>query len=429
MIDYTTKSKPIGRAAGADRQMTAGTDAPLGIVTKTSSPYQFVHCSSTGEAVPIEQKRDGSLSIVKLTTTARAERWALKSVVNKLLPNSRTAKCMVLRQPMAGLGLAPIQVHVTCEHHKAFYTGLMACGSIWNCPVCAAKVSERRRQELKEAMSAAGRLGWQAHFVTLTVPHGIGDDLKHIKQLQQKALQRMSSGKNRIKEQLLRNGIDQKGYVRAYEITHGQNGFHPHFHIILFTSGASSDQIHRLYAPAWQKACVSVGLPKPSDKHGCTVKDGTYAAKYASKWGLEDEMTKANQKQASKKGETPWGLLRAVLDDGNPQYPPEYAASLFKVYSNCMRGARQLYWSNGLRNALALAPEQTDEQLAEKITDEDSVYLAPITDEQWKAIRKAKAEAHVLTAAEAAYKTGSYYFPAILNGYVKRHSLSKKPPS
>lgn len=424
MIDTPEKCKAGGSATGTDRRSAAVTGAPLGIVTKNSSPYQFVPFTDTGEAVPIEQQRDGSLRLVKLPEQARAERWALKSVVNKLLPKSRTAKCMVYRQPMAGYGLAPIQVHITCEHKKAFYSGLMSCGSIWNCPICAAKVSERRRTELQDAMSAAERLGWQAHFVTLTVPHGIGDDLKQIKLLQQKALSRMSSGKNSMKSQLLRNGITQHGYVRAYEITHGQNGFHPHFHIILFTSGCSSAQIQRLYAPAWQKACISVGLPKPSDKHGCTVQDGSEAARYASKWGIEDEMTKANQKQSKRKGITPWGLLRAVLDENNPEYPPEYAAKLFQVYSACMKGARQLHWSVGLRNALALAPELTDEQLAEKITDEDSIHLGTITDEQWKAIRKAKAEAHILTTAEAAHKTGANYFLEILNGYVERDKRS-----
>jgi len=431
LIETLEKRKAEGRETGTDRRSAAVTGSPLGIVTKNSSPYQFVPFTDTGEAVPIEQQRDGSLRLVKLPEQARAERWALKSVVNKLLPKSRTAKCMVYRQPMAGYGLAPIQVHVTCEHQKAFYTGLMACGSIWNCPICAAKVSERRRTELQDAMSAAERLGWQAHFVTLTVPHGIGDDLKQIKLLQQKALSRMSSGKNSIKSQLLRNGITQHGYVRAYEITHGQNGFHPHFHIILFTSGCSSAQIQRLYAPAWQKACISVGLPKPSDKHGCTVQDGSEAAVYASKWGIEDEMTKANQKQSKRKGITPWGLLRAVLDENNPEYPPEYAAKLFQVYSACMKGARQLHWSVGLRNALALAPELTDEQLAEKITDEDAIHFATIPFEQWKIFSKIKIQANILTIAEAAHKTGANYFYEILNGYFERNKPTdngKGPP-
>lgn len=392
-------------------------------VKPTASPQQFFTDEKTGEIIGYSFAQNGSIKLDKPSHQTRAQRWALKSVVNKLLPQSRTAKCMRLLAPVAGSGLSVIQVHKTAATGKAFYTGLMSCGSVWNCPVCAAKVSERRRGELAQAMDAARRLGYRIHFVTLTIPHGIGDDLSKMKDLQQKALRRLSSGKNSIKSILLRNDIEQHGYIRTYEITHGkQNGFHPHFHILLFTSpNVTHQQIQDLYAPAWQKACLAVGLPRPSDKHGCTVQDGTKAADYAAKWGLEDEMTKANTKVTKRKGTTPWGLLKAVLDSDNPDYPPEYAERVFRAYSKCMTGARQLYWSNGLRAKFALAPEMTDEQLAEKITDETSTHLADVSMEQWKAIRKAKAEPHILTAAESLPEGSHKILAEIINGYYVRY--------
>lgn len=394
-----SQATPLPPAGGCG----VGAEAPLGIVTKTASPpQQYFVDTSTGEMIPYEFRSDGLLRLVKTSQQARAERFALKSVVNRLLPDSRTSKCMVFRAPLAGCGLAPIQVHKTTEHNKAFYTGLLSCGSVWHCPVCSAKVSERRRVELQGALAAACALGWKVHFVTLTVPHGVGDDLAVIKDLQQKALRLMSSGKNRLKDVFERKGIDWHGFIRAYEVTHGkQNGFHPHFHILLFTSqNVTHDQVREIYGNAWQKSCLKVGLPKPSEKHGCTVQGGTKAAQYVTKWGIEDEMTKANTKISKRKGKTPFGLLRAVLDQDDPEYSPEYAAGLFRVYANCMAGSRQLYWSNGLRAKLALAPEMTDEQVAEKITDEVSVHLATITPEQWRSIRKAKAESKILDVAE-----------------------------
>lgn len=375
----------------------------LGIVTKTTSPpHQYFTDTDTGEMIAYQVGHDKSVKLVKTSQQARAERYALKSVVNKLLPDSRTSKCMVFRAPIAGSGLAPIQVHKTCEHNKAFYTGLLSCGSVWNCPVCSAKVSERRRVELQGALLGASALGWKVHFITLTVPHGVGDDLSVIRSLQQKALQRMNSGKNRIKNLFERQGVECHGFIRAYEVTHGkQHGFHPHFHILLFTSpNISHDQVREIYGNAWRRHCLNVGLPEPSEKHGCTVQGGTKAASYVTKWGIEDEMTKANTKVTKRKGKTPFGLLRAVLDGDDPDYPADYAASLFRVYSKCMSGSRQLYWSNGLRTKLALAPEMTDEQVADKITDEVSVHLATLTDEQWRSIRKAKAESKILDVAE-----------------------------
>lgn len=407
MTDKTITRKRVGASQSSPLPPLGGcgeiAQPPLGIVTKTTSPpHQCFTDTSTGEMIPYEFDRHGFVKLVKTSQQSRAERFALKSVANRLLPDSRTSKCMVLRAPVAGCGLAPIQVHKTLEHNKAFYTGLMSCGSVWHCPVCASKVSERRRTELQGALMSAAALGWKVHFVTLTVPHGIGDDLSKMKELQQKALQRMNSGKNRLKNLFERQGVDCHGFIRAYEITHGKaNGFHPHFHILLFTSqNITHDQVRQIYGSAWQRHCVNVGLPSPSEKHGCTVQGGTKAAKYVTKWGIEDEMTKANTKVTKRKGKTPFGLLRAVLDQDDADYPPEYAAGLFRVYAKCMAGSRQLYWSNGLRAKLAMAPEMTDEQVAEKITDEVSVHLATITTEQWRSIRKAKAESKILDVAE-----------------------------
>lgn len=432
MTHNTITRKRVGASQAAplppEGGCGAGAAAPLVTVTRTASPYkapeQYI-VDHTGEMIGYSITNKGDLKPDKPSHQTRAYRWALKSVVNKILPATRTAACMRLLAPVAGSGLSCIQVHKTANNGKAFYTGLMSCGSVWNCPVCAAKVAERRRGELHQGMEAARRLGYRIHFVTLTNPHGIGDDLSKMKELQQKALRRLSGGKNSIKSILLRNGIEQHGYIRTYEITHGKkNGFHPHFHILLFTDpNVTHQEIQALYAPAWQKACVAVGLPRPSDSHGCTVQDGTKAAAYASKWGLEDEMTKANTKVTKKKGTTPWGLLSAILDSDNPDYPPDYAKRVFMAYSKCMTGARQLYWSNGLRQKFALAPEMTDQQLAEKITDETSVHLADVSMEQWKAIRKAKAEPHILTAAESLPEGSNQILAQIIDGYLQRYKL------
>lgn len=132
-----------------------------------------------------------------------------------------------------------------------------------------------------------------------------------------------------------------------------------------------------------------------------TVQDGSKAGEYASKWGLEDEMTKSHMKQTRRKGATPWGLLRAVLDGDDPDYPPERATALFRVYAEAFAGRRQLYWSNGLRLLLQISNELSDEELANKAEDEQASVLATLTSVQWKAIRRFRQEAHILTVAES----------------------------
>lgn len=386
-----------------NRESRASGAGPLGIVTRNSSPTVFVD-HETGEIHPAEINSDGFYRLITTPEQARAKRWARKSVVNRILPESRVSKCMNWRRPVPGYGLAEIDV---CKgsHGKAFYQGLMACGDIWGCACCAGKVSERRRLELQTAIASATALGWSTHFVTLTVPHGIGDDLDLLLEALSGSLKRLSTGKYSIKRQLSERfpGSVMHGYIRASEVTHGlDNGWHPHFHILVFTSPDLVPQdLWSVYSPAWQRACRLSGLPEPSDLHGCTVQDGTKAAVYASKWGLEDEMTKAHTKQSRGKGATPFGLLDAILDGEDPVYPKALATALFVQFTKSFKGRRQLFWSVGLRDKLDLAPELSDQELVELPEDERAVQLATLDDDDWRAIRRFRQEAHILTVAES----------------------------
>lgn len=405
-----TSSKPAQRGlavcdARNERAHGRAEVAPLGNIAKTYSPDGFD--PETGEVTTPNPQ------------LSRANRWALKSIVNKLLPDSRTSKCMVLRAPVEGQTLGDIQI-VKGIHKKAFYQGLLVCGRVWTCPVCAAKIAERRRQDLRDAIKAAIAMGMRVYFVTLTVKHGVGDDLQELLDKQSQALKRLSQGKYSIKSQLRaiyaatgEECPEIHGYIRALEVTHGENGFHPHFHLLVFTSeNMPASILQYVYSHAWKRACRLAGLPEPSDERGVTVKDGSHAAEYASKWGLEDEMTKAHVKTTKLKGLTPWGMLRAVLDGDDPDYPPARASALFRVYAKAFHGRRQLYWSNGLRKLLQLAQELTDEELIAQAEDEQSTLLATITVKQWRAIRQFQQEAHLLTVAEDA--------PALLATTIER---------
>ena len=70
----------------------------------------------------------------------RVERFALQSVARDILPDSRTAKCLRIRAHDSD-----VQVWKSKKHKTASYGGLQTCGSVWVCPVCGAKVVERRR--------------------------------------------------------------------------------------------------------------------------------------------------------------------------------------------------------------------------------------------------------------------------------------------
>lgn len=347
--------------------------------------------------------------------SARAERYALKSVVNRLLPTSRTSKCMRWRTPFQS-----VEVLKDRAHGRAFYAGLQVCARVWACPVCAAKISERRRVELVEAMHVAKAMGLSVYLLTLTVPHGLGDD---VAQVVAGVLDAWRSCSTSRAGKGLRKGFKIRGTIRALEVTHGRNGFHPHLHVLLFLEpGTSPAEVEREFCPLWQGACVAAGLPCPSVEHGCRVEDGSKAAAYASKWGLESEMTKSHTKKGRNGSRTPWDFLRAILagDDDADQ-----CKVLFRAYVEAFHGKRQLYWSNGLRELLAVKQEATDEDIA-AAQEENADVLATLTVEEWRAVLITRSEAQVLTLAELHPES----LPVVLASLVQvaGHRITSPPP-
>lgn len=400
----------------ANLTAVGGSDSgSLGIYAKTSAAPHEVIDLETGEITKFSINPRTREFVEEVDPRKfRFERFALKSVVNRLLPTSRTSKCSRWRVPNS-----PLQVLKSKEHGKAFFTGLQVCASVWACPVCAAKISERRRAELVTAVAMAKARDWPVMLLTVTVPHGLGDELQQLLDQMLSAWQKTSSnraGKN------FRQSIGLQGTVRSLEVTHGINGFHPHFHALLFldNTGHSPLDVQRMFSPIWQDACVKSGLPRPSDAHGCRVDDGTYAASYASKWGLESELTKSHTKQGKHGSSTPWDFLRVFLAKSEGW---QQAAHLFRIYAETFKGRRQLFWSKGLRHSLALGEQISDEEIA-AIQDDNSVFLAEITDTQWRAILYTKSETTVLDMAEQHPEALPVILDSIVRSWVRMTAKS-----
>ena len=331
----------------------------------------------------------------------RVQRFALQSVARSLFPKSRIDKCLRLRQKGQ-----EIQVLKSVERKTASYSGLQTCGSVWRCPVCSAKIAERRRAEILAAMAAHNAADGCVHMLTLTAPHQRSDDLVELLAKQAKALNAFWSDRQ-VKAVLFEMG--SIGKIRALEVTHGRksvhnNGWHPHYHVLLFSQleyhltrfkelrlEQMEDWTFRLYN-RWAMVCVNAGLGEPSLKHGLKLDDGEHAAKYVSKWGLEDEMTKGHTKKALH-GETPFDFLRAYLADKNDKQ----AAALFIEFAKTFEGKRQLHWSAGLKKRFAIG-EKTDEQLA-AVQDDSARLLGTITLDQWRDVLAVDGRVNVLVVA------------------------------
>lgn len=366
--------------------------AALGIYAKSQATFNQnkeleVVDSDTGDLLKFRQ-RGNALELIRDPAEVRLERYALQSVARELLPKSRTAKCLRTSYLKGG----KVEVLYSPAHQSASFGGLVTCASVWNCPICMAKITERKRVELQAAMVEAKAQGLHCYLLTLTHPHTRFDPLSDLLTSEQRALKFFFEG--RAIKGLFRE-LGRVGQVRAWEVTHGRrravsHGWHPHFHILLILDqpiGHLPTVELALYVH-WANACVRAGLDRPSARFGVRLDDGSRAADYVAKmgleessaWGLDSEMTKGHCKR-SRDGETPLDLLRSRLAyDDDTQ-----AAWLFREYAAAFRGKRQLVWSRGLRDRLGLGAAPTDEEVAAAHED-DCFLLSEIERDQWALI-------------------------------------------
>lgn len=324
---------------------------------------------------------------------ARFERYACQSVARKALgAKDRINVC--LRLPT---NASWVDVYKHRETFKTFYGNLMTCGSVWKCPVCASKISERRRLELEVLMSEHETLGYKIGFLTLTFRHKLGEKLADNLKKFKKVIKDFQSGKaySNIREKL-----GYIGQVRAFEITYSNyNGWHPHVHILIFYKNkrASLTKIAKEMEQKYLNALIKNncdGLPGIAFKLQSGDKAKEQLSRYFAKWSLENEMTKSHTKKARKKTSmTPFDLLRNYLKENNI-----VLLKLFKEYADCMAGTQQLAYSKGLKDMYQIV-EKVDEELAnEKVERAD--LLGSLSLEEWQLVLKKDIRADFLEQCE-----------------------------
>ena len=366
-----------GRGTGAE-------GAPLGTHARIcSTASASLHVSTTlkaaGGGVP-----------------AFVERFRLQSYARELLKAERVSFC--LRRPIPK---RDVDVMYAPASRSAHFSGLQVCASVWLCPVCAAKISERRRIEL-----SAGVTSWRAvgpHsvvLVTLTLQHSRGQNLSSVLKTVKRAYHLLRRGRWWMQ---FSEAAGVVGSVRALEVTHGSNGWHPHLHILFFLSEPPSPVLPDVLKHRWMQ-CVASDGGFASYNHGCDVKVADdEIAEYIAKWGHEPtkpiwtashEVAKAVVKKGRVGGRTAFQLL-ADFADGD-----EDASTYFLHYASVFKGERQLYWSQGLRELLGLAEEKSDQDLAEE-QSEVAIILATLTWEQWRVVLGNDARADLLLVASS----------------------------
>jgi hypothetical protein len=345
----------------------------MGVSTAYSS-------TESGGFAPLGSRRE--------ITQRKLSKWSIQNGSAALMgDNHRVAQC---HHSLKNGKFVQVYKMPGAEGHT-FFAGLMTCGSVWVCPICAPKITERRREELEAANRYHLSTGGGIEMLALTVPHRKGEPLALVLAKYQKARRHLLNSRG-FKAIMGRCGV--LGSVTALETTYGDNGWHPHGHALLYREAGNIETLDAVeMLPLWQTSCLKAGLRVPNE-HGVNVKPAKDAESYVAKWGASCEMTKSHLKTGKKDSASPWDLLRDYVETGS-----ETSGRLFKEYGDAFHGKRQLVWSRGMRKLLHLGEEKTDEEVAEEIKEQADLVIT-ISNRDWYAIVANDLRGEVLQAAQ-----------------------------
>lgn len=349
----------------------------------------------------------------------RADRYRVQNVIRKLfladsaydsfepdysLYNSlpRVVKCRRCRT-------APnVTIKLDRAANRAHYSGLVACGSVWTCPVCASQVQEARRLEIAAGLDWAYTNGKKAVMVTFTTPHYSFQSCADLLDKFAQAHKYFRSGKS---WSTFKNTIGFEGCIRSLETLYGSNGWHTHTHELLIVDAAASAlEIKDYISNRWESACnkfnlIPRGKIRDFRRHAIHVVDYASNSDYLAKsadigrvcWGADRELTKAFSK-TSRNSYHPFQLAD-IAGSGDKK-----AAGLFLEYAEAFKGRAAIYWSPGLKSKCSIA-NLSDQELSETIV-ESAVDIAIIDFNAWAQVLRESARVELLQLAEVSGESG-----------------------
>jgi len=301
-------------------------------------------------------------------------------------------------------------VPVAGKSSGAVHVGAAKCGSPWSCPQCAPTINEGRATEIDEGLSTYLAAGGRAWFVTVTVSHKLGDHLADVLKLVSSSWRALCTS---------RRWADFKssgyvGQIKAVEITHGANGWHPYLHVLILTDGSESieqdrQRLRALGTVFSQRVAARGGRSDvtSSASPGWNVRPvldvagiADYLTKVEGGWGAGLEVARGDVKLARGSSSTPFQLL-ADARSGD-----KAAWELFAIYERVTAGKRRLLWSRGLKSRLGVE-DLSDEDLADvEVEPDEIVVLAVVPAAVWHRLQRRR-QAHLLVGNVSAIATGT----------------------
>jgi Replication protein len=359
--------------------------------------------------------------------------WRAMDALGKI---SRLKRLRACRRNLVGPTLV-----IARRGPDAHFSGLETCGSVWACPMCAAKIQTKRTDELLLAVEHAHAHGLRIALGTLTMRHKAGKPLKPMWDALTDAFAAAIRTDRRVRRSL--EAMGSHGWVRRVECTHGEHGWHLHAHVLIFYEGGSLEPLTDAMWRGWHRRIRAHGFTAQRD-YGIDVREldleaaRAEAARYLTKATFPEEKSaavhaaaarhasKAQEKSAALElagqlgkaaaagNRAPFEILAALVDHGRAE-----DLAIWHEWEQASRGRRAMGFSKGFRERFCLESERTDEELAAE-NDHDQFDVALLDRVQWEHIMAKRLQAGLLEAAETSDLRYSF---AAVAAFMEAHGL------
>ena len=321
----------------------------------------------------------------------RDQRYRLRDILQDVTRIPRLGICGIRR--IAGRTEPEIRRRPSEEAGGmvAHFANLALCGRVWLCPVCGPKIRDRRAHELDLACASWIRtygVG-SVMLLTLTMPHDFGQPLDQLFGTVRAAFTSLVSGRA---WGVNKGRFDLAHWVRAYDVTIGPNGWHPHLHVVVLgRRGLSAHELTDLEGDLfarWRNTITAKGFRAPSREHGIRLEQARTKgdlSRYVcqvivgsdeSSLPVALEVARGDLKVSRKSGHrTPWQVLGDFAETGDAT-----DLSIWREWEQASSWVHAIRWSNGLRHEAGLGEEQTDEEVVAVEVGGEVVYVFAMTD-------------------------------------------------
>lgn len=282
------------------------------------------------------------------------------------------------------------------HNSTASFGGLQTCGSVWACPVCAARIAVEKGQEILKALEWAKQENLAPVMIALTARHHAGMQLAWFKDLFKGAWEMFSSGR---RWRFFKKKYGIKHHIVNREVTRGDCGWHYHMHLLLFLDfgelkAAAADSLQKDLEAFWIECLEKHGLEGIPEIALLVSSHGNVGKNYLTKIGitinekdgkLEYEMTSSD----TKKGRSIWDIAR------HSYYGDEEASRLYLEFVEAMQDTNFITFSHGLSDLL----ENIELPEKESPADSEKTDFAEISPYWWSIVRRAGAMGKILEQA------------------------------